>query len=67
MVREFPLSPLKRIAKKAGAKRVSVSAAKELRIAFLEKAEKIAANAVAVSRHAGRITVKASDIELVTK
>lgn len=66
MVREFPLIPLKKIAKKAGAKRVSISAAKELKIALLEKAEKIAADAVAVSRHAGRVTVKASDIKLVT-
>jgi len=65
MTREFPLTPLERIAKKAGAKRVSVSALKEMREAVLEFADKIAVDAVAVARHAGRVTVKGKDIKLV--
>ena len=65
MTRTFPLTPLERIAKKAGAKRVSVSALKEMREAVVEFADKIAIDAVAVARHAGRVTVKGKDIKLV--
>lgn len=65
MVREFPLAPLERIAKKAGAKRVSVEATKALRDALLEYAYKVATEAVMVARHAGRVTVKDKDIKLV--
>lgn len=64
MVREFPLSPLEKIAREAGAERVAVSAVKALREAMLEVADQIAADAVAASRHAGRVTVKASDIKI---
>jgi len=67
MTRVFPLTPLERIAKKAGAKRVSISAMKELREAILEYADKIALDAVAVARHAGRVTVKGKDIKLVCR
>ena len=67
MVRVFPLAPLERIAKKAGAKRVSVSALKEMREAVLEFADRIAIDAVAVARHAGRVTVKGKDIKLVSR
>jgi len=67
MVRSFPLTPLERIAKKAGAKRVSVNALKALREAVLEHADKIAVDAVAVARHAGRVTVKGKDIKLVCR
>jgi len=67
MTRVFPLTPLERIAKKAGAKRVSISAMKELREAVLEYADKIALDAVAVTRHAGRVTVKGKDIKLVCR
>lgn len=64
MVREFPLSPLEKIAREAGAERVAVSAVKALREAMLEVADQIAVDAVAASRHAGRVTVKASDIKI---
>ena len=67
MVRIFPLAPLERIAKKAGAERVSLSAVRELREAILEEAERISLDAVAVARHAGRVTVKAKDIKIVCK
>lgn len=67
MVREFPLAPLERIAKKAGAKRVSLSATKALRDALLEYAYRVASEAVIVARHAGRVTVKDKDIRLVVR
>ncbi|MCX8179626.1 MAG: NFYB/HAP3 family transcription factor subunit [Candidatus Aenigmarchaeota archaeon] len=64
MVRDFPLSPIERIAKEAGAERVAVSAVKALKEAMLELAEQIAVEAVAAAQHAGRVTVKASDIRI---
>lgn len=64
MVRTFPLAPLEKIARDAGAERVSVSAVKALREAILDLADKIAVDAVAASHHAGRVTVKASDIKI---
>jgi len=67
MVRIFPLAPLERIAKKAGAQRVSVTAVKALREAVLDAAETIAGDAVAASRHAGRVTVKAKDIKIACR
>lgn len=67
MVRIFPLAPLERIARKAGAERVSASAVEVIREAVLDEAEKIAIDAVAVSRHAGRVTVKAKDIKIVCR
>ncbi|MCD6403337.1 MAG: NFYB/HAP3 family transcription factor subunit [Candidatus Aenigmarchaeota archaeon] len=67
MVREFPLAPLEKIAKKAGAKRVSDAAVKALKDAVLEYAYKIASDAVMISRHAGRVTIKESDIKLAAK
>jgi len=67
MVRIFPLAPLERIAKKAGAERVSASAVEVIREAVLDEAEKIAIDAVAVARHAGRVTVKAKDIKIVCR
>jgi len=67
MVRTFPLAPLEKIARKAGAERVSVSAVKAIREAVLDVAEAIAADAVAASRHAGRVTVKAADIKIACR
>lgn len=67
MVRTFPLSPLEKIARDAGAERVSVSAVKALREAVLDLADKIAIDAVAISHHAGRVTVKASDIKIACR
>jgi histone H3/H4 len=67
MSRVFPLAPLERIAKKAGAHRVSLSAVREMRDAVLDAAETIAADAVAASHHAGRVTVKAKDIKIACR
>ncbi|MDI6798831.1 MAG: NFYB/HAP3 family transcription factor subunit [Candidatus Aenigmarchaeota archaeon] len=71
MVKEFPLLPLEKIAKKAGkevgADRVALSATKELRNALLEIADKIAIDAVVAAHHAKRVTVKREDIVLATR
>ena len=67
MVRTFPLAPLERIAKKAGARRVSSSAVEAMREAVLDAAESIATDAVAASHHAGRVTVKAKDIRIACR
>lgn len=67
MVRTFPLAPIERIAKKAGAQRVSADAIKAMRDAILERAEEIAVDAVAACQHAGRITIKASDIKMACR
>ena len=67
MVRKFPLAPLERIAKKSGAERVSLNAVKEIRSAILEMAETIASDAVVMTEHAGRVTVKAKDIRLACR
>lgn len=64
MVRTFPLAPLEKLAREGGAERVSVSAVKALREAVLEMAEKIAADSWTVAQHAGRVTIKASDIKI---
>ena len=56
-----------RILKKSGAERVSDESANELRRVLEEIAESIAKNAVDMSTHAGRKTVKADDIKLASK
>ncbi|MFH8081008.1 MAG: NFYB/HAP3 family transcription factor subunit [Candidatus Aenigmatarchaeota archaeon] len=67
MVRDFPLSPIERIAKEAGAKRIAVPAVKALKEAMLELAEQVAIEAVAAAHHAGRVTIKASDIKIACR
>jgi len=67
MVKDLPLLAMEKIIKKAGAERVSTSAAKELRIVASEIAEKIARDAVEMARHAKRVTVKKEDIILASK
>jgi len=56
-----------RILKKSGAERVSDESANELRRVIEEIAESIAKNAVEMSIHAGRKTIKAEDIKLASK
>ena len=64
---ELGLSAMYRILKKSGAERVSDESANELRRVIEEIAEVIAKNAVDMSNHAGRKTVKADDVKLASK
>ncbi|MEO9319045.1 MAG: histone family protein [Nitrososphaera sp.] len=64
---EFGLAPMYRIMKKSGADRVSDDAADELRKVVEEVAERIAKQAVDLSVHAGRKTIKPEDIRLASK
>jgi histone H3/H4 len=64
---ELGLSAVYRLIKKGGAERVSDEAAEELRIVLEEIAVKIAQQAVELAEHAGRKTVRASDIRLASK
>jgi len=67
MVKAFPLLPLEKIARKAGAERVSHNAIVAMRDLLLEISDKIAIDSVAIARHAGRVTVKGEDIKLAVR
>ena len=64
---ELGLSAMYRILKKSGAERVSDESADELRRVIEEIAMSIAKNAVEMSSHAGRKTVKGEDVKLASK
>jgi len=64
---ELAVAPMHRICKKAGADRVSESAAKELAKVLDEIGVKIAKEAMDYAMHAGRKTVKSEDIEIATR
>ena len=61
---EFGLAAVYRIIKKTGAERVGDDAAEELRTVLEEFGIKIAEQALVYAKHAGRKTVKSSDIRL---
>jgi len=63
----LPLLPFERIAKKAGAKRISKQALEELRDIMDEIGAEIAEKAVKISRHANKRTVMAEDVRFVLK
>ncbi|ABK76703.1 histone H3 and H4 [Cenarchaeum symbiosum A] len=64
---ELGLAAMYRILKKSGAQRVSDESADELRRTIEEIALSIARNAVDMSSHAGRRTVKAEDVRLASR
>ena len=64
---ELGLSAMYRILKKSGAERVSDESADELRRIVEDIATEIAKNAVDMSKHAKRKTVKAEDVKLASK
>ncbi len=67
MVKDFPLLPLEKLAREAGAERVSLSALKELKLTLLEFSNKISVDAVAASHHAKRVTIKREDITIAVR
>jgi histone H3/H4 len=64
---ELAVAPMHRICKKAGADRVSESAARELAKVLDELGVKIAKEAMDYAMHAGRKTVKSEDIEIAAR
>ncbi|MBS7624491.1 NFYB/HAP3 family transcription factor subunit [Candidatus Bathyarchaeota archaeon] len=64
---ELAIAAMHRICKKAGAERVSESAAIQLAKVLEEIGIKISKEAIDFAMHAGRKTVKAEDIEIAAK
>jgi len=64
---ELPIATIERMIKKAGAKRVSESAARALGEILEEKATEITREAIKLAEHAGRRTVRDVDIRLAAK
>ena len=65
--RLLPLAAMEKILKQSGANRVSDKAKVGLKATIEDIAEGIATKAVNLAKHAGRVTVKASDIKLAAK
>lgn len=64
---ELSVAPMHRICRKAGADRVSESAAKELAKVLEDIGIKIAKESIDYAVYAGRKTVKAEDIEIAAR
>jgi len=67
MVKDFPLLPLEKIARKAGAERISIQSLRVLKEALLEISEKISRDAIKMAEHANRVTIKREDIVLASR
>jgi histone H3/H4 len=67
MVKDFPFLPLEKLAREAGAERISAPALRALKEILLELTDKIARDAVKMSEHAGRVTIKRDDIILASR
>lgn len=63
----LPLAAMEKVLKAVGAERVSDKAKAALKDAVEEVAERIAEQSVKYAMHAGRKTVKASDVKLAAK
>lgn len=63
----LPLSPLERILKKVGAKRVSQAALEEFSKVLEEKLMKVASEAALLAKHAGRKTIIADDVRMAMR
>ena len=64
---ELTLQPLRKLLKKAGAKRVSDKAAEELGKVLEEKTKTLLLDAKRLSEHAGRRTVMKRDVRAASK
>ena len=64
---EIAVAPMHHICKKAGADRVSESAAKELAKVLDDIGVKIAREAMDYAMHAGRKTIKSEDVEIAAR
>lgn len=64
---ELTLQPLRKLIKKAGAKRVSDKAAAELGLVLEEKAKVLLHEAKRLSEHSGRRTVMKRDVRAARK
>jgi len=67
MKRSIPLASMEKMLKKVGAHRVADKAKFALREVLEEDALKISSEAIKLANHAGRKTVKDSDIKLAAK
>ncbi len=64
---ELPVAPFDRVIRKAGAERVSESAAVALRDIMEALAYEIAKEAIEFAKHAGRKTVTKDDVKLAAR
>lgn len=64
---ELPKMPFERILKKAGAKRVSQDSLEEFATVMEARLTKIAAEALALAKHAGRKTITAEDVRIAKR
>lgn len=64
---ELPIAPVGRIIKNAGAERVSADGSEALAVLMEEYGTVLAREAIKLTRHAGRKTVKAVDIKMASE